>query len=43
MAKGMKPGQHLYIDRFFTSVRLAEKLLKDDIYVTGTEKERSWL
>ena len=41
MAKGMKPGQHLYIDRFFTSVRLAEKLLKDHIYVTGTCRSNS--
>ena len=41
MAKRMEPGQHLFIDRFFTSVRLAEKLLKEHIYVTGTCRRNS--
>ena len=35
----LKPGQHTFTDRLFTSVRLAEKLFEKGIYLTGPCKK----
>ena len=39
MQKYMKKGHHLFIDNYYTSLSLAQYLMQNGTYVTGTIRE----
>ena len=39
MQKYLGKGHHLFVDNYYTSYALAEYLLQNDTYVTGTIRE----